>query len=170
MSGWAGEGYAVAAPDLFFRSGGSEAADFATLIGALQPDEVLADLAAAHAHLRALGATAIGITGFCLGGTITYRAACSAPRPAGRGAVLRRPHRPGARAGPDARCSSSSAARDEYIPTAGIEAVRAHHPDQVVVYPEAGHGFMRDGSSSYDEAAAADAWAKLLAFFGQHLR
>ena len=39
----AGEGYAAIAPDLFFRSGGTEAADFATLIGALAPEEALAD-------------------------------------------------------------------------------------------------------------------------------
>ncbi|HET6449050.1 MAG TPA: dienelactone hydrolase family protein, partial [Conexibacter sp.] len=40
-----------------------------------------------------------------------------------------------------------------------IALVEDHHPGQVVVYEEAGHGFMRDGSESYDEAAAADAWA-----------
>jgi carboxymethylenebutenolidase len=50
-----------------------------------------------------------------------------------------------------------------------IEAVRARHPDDVVVYPDAGHGFMRDGSPDYDDAAASDAWTRLLAFFAQHL-
>jgi dienelactone hydrolase len=39
-----------------------------------------------------------------------------------------------------------------------------------VVYPEAGHGFMRDGSTSYREDAATDAWARMLGFFGEHLR
>ena len=28
---------------------------------------------------------------------------------------------------------------------------------------------MRDGSENYDEASAADAWSRLLAFFGEHL-
>ena len=51
--------------------------------------------------------------------------------------------------------------RDDYIPTEDIEAVRAHHPDETVVYPDAGHGFFRDGSDSYDESAAADAWHRL---------
>ncbi len=59
--------------------------------------------------------------------------------------------------------------RDDYIPPAAIEKVRATHPD-VVVYPDAEHGFMRDGSASFDAAAAADAWDRLLAFFGEHLR
>jgi carboxymethylenebutenolidase len=48
--------------------------------------------------------------------------------------------------------------------------VRAHHGDDVIVYPGAGHGFMRDGSPDFHEEAAADAWARLLAFFGTHLR
>jgi dienelactone hydrolase len=38
------------------------------------------------------------------------------------------------------------------------------------VYDGADHGFMRDGSDSYSETAAPDAWAKLLAFFGEHLQ
>ena len=47
---------------------------------------------------------------------------------------------------------------DEYIPLADIEAVVAHH-GETVVYPEAGHGFMRDGSGEvYDEEAASDGW------------
>jgi dienelactone hydrolase len=38
------------------------------------------------------------------------------------------------------------------------------------VYPGAGHGFFRDGTEDFDEAAATDAWARLLAHFGSHLR
>ena len=58
---------------------------------------------------------------------------------------------------------------DEWIPAADIEVVAAHHPD-TVVYPEAGHGFMRDGSDSYHEASATDGWKRLLAHFGTHLK
>ena len=161
-------GYATVAPDLFFRSGGSEAADYGTLIGALEPDELRADLTEAHGRLRALGADRIGITGFCLGGTITYRAArwgldlaAAAPFYGGHIAT---------ELGPVA-CPLLLffGGTDEYIPPKAIEKVRGTHPD-VVVYPEAGHGFMRDGSSNYDATAAADAWARLLAFFAQHLR
>ncbi|HWW43802.1 MAG TPA: dienelactone hydrolase family protein [Acidimicrobiia bacterium] len=163
-----GEGYATVAPDLFFRSGGSEAADFGTLIGALQPDELRADLTEAHGRLRELGADRIGITGFCLGGTITYRAArwgldLAAAAPFYGGHIAQE-------LGPVA-CPLLLffGGTDEYVPAKAIEQVRETHPD-VVVYPEAGHGFMRDGSSSYDASAAADAWQRLLGFFGQHLR
>ncbi len=58
---------------------------------------------------------------------------------------------------------------DEWVPMEAIERIRAAHPE-TVVYPGAEHGFMRDGSETFDEAAAADAWARMLALFDQHLR
>jgi carboxymethylenebutenolidase len=165
----AARGYASLAPDLFARSGGSEAADFATLIGALTTDEVNADLADAVERLHGFGTTKVGITGFCLGGTITYRAACSTldvdcAAPFYGAQIAQELGQP--------RCPVLAffGGRDEYVPAADIEAVTAHHPGAVVVYPDAGHGFMRDGSPSYDEPAATDAWPRLLSFFAQHLR
>jgi carboxymethylenebutenolidase len=61
-------------------------------------------------------------------------------------------------------------ARDAWIPAEAIEKVRARHGGDVVVYPEAGHGFMRDGSEDHRPEAARDAWERLLAFFARHLR
>jgi carboxymethylenebutenolidase len=164
----AGEGHAALAPDLFFRAGGTMAAPFSELITALVPEEIQADLTQSVAQLRELGATKVGMTGFCMGGTHTYRAAV---------------------AGIDVQCAASFygariasdmgeptcpvllfyGGNDEYIPPAEIEAVQQHHGDDVVVYPSAEHGFMRDGSDNYDEASATDAWKRLLAFFGEHL-
>jgi carboxymethylenebutenolidase len=162
-------GYAALAPDLFARSGGSEAADFATLIGALTPEEVQADLTEALQRLRDFGASKVGITGFCLGGTISYRAALSnldlaCAAPFYRGHISRELGRP------TCPILAFFGGQDEYIPDAAVEAVRAHHPDDVVVYPDAEHGFMRDGSPNYHPTAAVDAWSHLLAFFDQHLR
>jgi carboxymethylenebutenolidase len=162
------EGYAVIAPDLFFRSGGSEAADFATLMGALQPDETRADLEAALARLHELGASKVGITGFCMGGHMAYRAAvdgldvqCAASFYGGGIAqILGAPRCP---------VLLFFGGNDPYIPPDAIEAVQAHHPDVTFVYPEAGHGFMRDGSDDFHEASAADAWTRVLAFFAEHL-
>ena len=164
----ADHGYAALAPDLFTRSGGSEAADFATLIGALKNTEVQADLAEAVETLRGFGATKIGITGFCLGGSISYRAACS-DLDLACAAPFYGAHIARELGQPTCPVLAFFGGRDEYVPSADIEAVQAHHPGTVVVYPDAGHGFMRDGSASYDEPAATDAWARLLSFFGQHL-
>ena len=164
----AGEGYAAIAPDLFFRSGGSEAADFTTLIGGLVPEQTLADLEAAAATLRGLGAARIGVTGFCMGGRFTWTAALRGHGFAaavgfyggGIGGDLGQP-----------RCPTLLfyGGQDPYIPSAEIDQVVAHHPD-TVVYPEATHGFMRDRSDSFHERSTNDAWSRTLAFFGEHLR
>jgi carboxymethylenebutenolidase len=163
----AGQGYATIAPDLFFRTGGSESADFGTMIGSLEQERTLADIGAAAEQLRSHGATSVGVTGFCMGGLWTYRTAVSA-----RGfdaavgfygaGISRELGEPG--------CPTLLffGGTDEYVPARHIEKVVAHHPE-TVVYPEAGHGFMRDGSSSYDEAAATDAWHRMLTFFSDHL-
>jgi len=58
---------------------------------------------------------------------------------------------------------------DEYVPMSSIEKVRARHADDIVLYPDAQHGFMRDGSPEYHASAASDAWQKALAFFATHL-
>jgi carboxymethylenebutenolidase len=164
----AGEGYGVIAPDLFFRAGGSEAGDFATLIGSLAPDRTRADIVTAADHLRIAGASSVGVTGFCLGGLLTYRSALAGDGfgaavgfyGAGISAELGEP------ACPTMLVFGGS---DNYIPAAAIEAVKARHAD-IVVYPEAGHGFMRDGSTSYRQGAATEAWGRMLGFFGEHLR
>jgi len=161
------EGYPVVAPDLFWRFGGSDPAAYAEHLRSIRHDDVLADLAASIVALRALGATSVGVTGFCMGGLFTYLAAtrgldvqCAVPFYGGLAAHLGEPSCP---------TLVFFGGRDEYIPTADIEAVQAHHGADVVVYPDAGHGFMRDGSDSYDEPAALDAWARTLAFFAAHL-
>jgi carboxymethylenebutenolidase len=38
------------------------------------------------------------------------------------------------------------------------------------IYPGAKHSFFNDRRPSYDAAAAADSWERVLAFFGEHLR
>ena len=162
----AAEGYATIAPDLFFRAGGPEAADFGTLIGSLDREQTQADIAGAAARLRREGATSIGITGFCMGGMLSYRTALSTP---GFDAAVGFYGRVASELG-EPRCPTLLlfGGTDPWIPTEDIEAVVAHHPD-TVVYPEAGHGFMRDGSDSYHESSATDGWKRLLAHFSAHL-
>ena len=40
---------------------------------------------------------------------------------------------------------------------------------EVVRYPEAGHGFHRDGSAAYHAESAADAWRRTLDWFARYL-
>lgn len=164
----AAEGLAAVAPDLYFRSGGTEAKGFAELMRDLSPDQVVADIEAAADALRGAGAQRVGVTGFCMGGRFAWM---TAVRASGFSAAV------GFYGGGIAddlgapRCPTLLffGGQDEYIPSADVERVAAHHPG-TVVYPEAGHGFMRDGSDSYHPPSAADAWARTISFFGEHLR
>jgi len=162
----AAEGFAVVAPDLFFRSGGPEAASFQELIGAMTLEQTLRDLEEATSTVRAAGAERVGITGFCMGGRVTYQAAVHGHFDAAVGFYG------GGIAGELGQPSCPTlllfGGNDPYIPAADIEKVAAHHQD-TVVYPEAGHGFMRDGSDSYHPEAAADGWDRMLAHFRRHL-
>jgi carboxymethylenebutenolidase len=164
----AAEGYAVAGPDLFFRTGGPAAKeDYREQYGAVKMDEMLGDLEAAAGVLRALGAQRIGVTGFCMGGRFTWHAARhgggfdAAVGFYGAGIATD--------LGPTG-CPTLLffGGNDAYIPSADIETVEAAHPE-TIVYPAAGHGFMRDGSDDYVAGAATDAWARMLDHFARHL-
>jgi carboxymethylenebutenolidase len=165
------EGYRVVAPDFFSRADGIDPGDFAAIVGSVTPEHLDSDVAAATEHLRADGATSIGITGFCMGGRFSYRAALQAER---YGIAASVPFYGGGIAQdlgePQCPTLLFFGGSDPYIPTADIEAVQAHHPDDVVVYPDATHGFMRDGSDSYAPVDSADAWSRMLHFFALHLR
>lgn len=164
----AAEGYATIAPDLFFRAGGPAAADFSVLMGAMKDDVTAADIESAAATLRSQGATKLGITGFCMGGQWSWNMATrSTTFSAAAGfygarisSVLTEPHCPTLLFFGDS---------DEYVPMSEIAKVRAFHPE-TFVYEGAGHGFMRDGSDDYDEAAAGDAWKRALDLFSSELR
>ncbi|HEY5023824.1 MAG TPA: dienelactone hydrolase family protein [Acidimicrobiales bacterium] len=163
----AADGYGALAPDLFFRAGGTEAGGFALLMGSLDRDQTRVDIVTASDHLRRQGATSVGVIGFCMGGLLAYRTAVAGD---GFGAAVGFygagiSTEPGEPACPTLLFFGGA---DQYIAPADIEVVRTRHPE-TVVYPGAGHGFMRDGSTSYDEGAARDAWGRMLRFFAEQL-
>ena len=162
------EGYATVAPDLYWRFGGSDPTHAMDHLGALQHADGRADIVESVSWLRAIGATKVGITGFCMGGGYAYLAAISGDVDAavpfyGAGIAQRLA---------TAQCPLLAffGGNDEWIPRADIAKVEQHHPGDVIVYEDAEHGFMRDGSENYHETAATDAWTRLLVFFAQHLR
>jgi carboxymethylenebutenolidase len=44
----------------------------------------------------------------------------------------------------------------------------AKQPSEIIVYPNAGHGFHADYRPSYQKEAAEDGWKRLQAWFKQH--
>ena len=69
------EGYAAVAPDLFWRFGGSDPDKGDEHYPNLLHADGLADIVECVGWLRAIGATKVGITGFCMGGGYAYLAA-----------------------------------------------------------------------------------------------
>jgi len=181
----AAEGYLAIAPDMFWRGGAGRVAGYDALpkalqfMGELRDPEILEDVDAAIGWVRAqpgVRADRIGITGFCMGGRVTYLAACelagkiaaAAPFygggiPVDRTAKLRAP------------ALAFFGGDDPFIPLDHVEALKAEVAKhrkavEVVVYPGAPHGFFCDERDSYRADAAADAWQKLKAFFAKHLK
>ena len=64
--------------------------------------------------------------------------------------------------------------KDQGIPLTDIAAMRAalkadrKAGSDIIVYPDAGHGFHADYRDSYDPAAATDGWKRMLGFFKAH--
>lgn len=169
---FAAEGYAVAAPEFYFRTGGPDAKPMGEQYQEVQFDELLGDLSVAADALRSLGVKRIGVTGFCLGGSYSWYAACH-----GEGYDAAVGFYGGdipayIAADPEMapKCPTLLfyGGTDQWIPREGMDAVAAHHPN-TIIYPDAGHAFMRDGSELYVPHVAADAWERALAHFREHL-
>ena len=63
--------------------------------------------------------------------------------------------------------------KDPGIPQNTIEQMRealkkAGNPSEIVVYPEAGHGFNADYRPGYNKEAAEDGWKRMLAWFKKY--
>jgi carboxymethylenebutenolidase len=58
---------------------------------------------------------------------------------------------------------------DAHIPLADVERIRAAFPQGEYHLYDAGHGFNCTDRSSYDAAAAHQAWGRTLEFFRKYL-
>ena len=192
---FASEGYFVAAPDAYHHVGsmktvprGAPREEQLALREGMTNDGHAADIAHLVAYLRGLDATTdrVGITGFCLGGRITYLAAAyQTGVDAAVAFYMTRvwqedPAIPGSPA-PIARAKDVACpflsfypALDNQNPPERIEeiaqAIKASSAGyQPVVYPEADHGFFQSDSPAYSPTRATEAWEQTKAFFTKHL-
>jgi carboxymethylenebutenolidase len=171
----AAAGYIAVAPDLLSGTGPngggtSTLADPTKTIRDLPPDQITADLnAAADYALKLPAATGkLFVTGFCWGGSQSFRYATNRPGLAaafvfyGTGPdkdAIARITAPvyGVSAGNDARVDATLPATSDEMKAAG----KAFQP---VTYEGAGHGFMRAGeapdASDANKKARDEAWAR----------
>lgn len=184
------EGYVAAAPDLYHREAErivpyKELQKAIGLMNKLRDPKVMEDVSAVISHLKPqnyVKASAIGVTGFCMGGRFTYLAAAHHNRDVkaavayyGGGIPMGAPS-PLERTG-EINCPITLffGGKDPLIPQDHVAAINKALTDNkktfnIQLYPEATHGFFCDERESYNADAAKDSWEKFKSFFGQHLR
>jgi carboxymethylenebutenolidase len=189
------EGYVALAPDFFHRTGPGVEYGYddegmskgMALLGQLKADEMIADAKAAESFLKARTAVKgdrIGAMGFCIGGHMTYLTACTTGVKAAAsfyGGGIAAPQGPGGgestvsrTPGIQGRILCLFGEKDALIPKQQVDTIRQALSDagtdhDVVVYPDADHGFFCDQRGTYQEAAAKDAWERVKKLFATEL-
>lgn len=182
-------GYLAIAPEMYARQGDVSKLQMNQImpVVAKVPDaQVMSDLDAAVAWAKKNGGNTakLGITGFCWGGRIVWLYAAHNPGlKAGVAWYGRLTPPPPDRANPLQPKHPTELAKDLKAPVLGlyggkdtgipldtVEQMRkaikdAGKASEIIVYPEAQHGFHADYRPSYNKEAAQDGWAKLLAWF-----
>lgn len=180
--GYARQGYLAVAPELFHRvrSGvelGYTAADveqgrqLKTAAEALPAPGVLADVAAAITYGASQAGGKVGVVGYCWGGLVVWRGACTLPGLSAAVAYYGGGMTAGDEPARQPRCPVMChfGEQDHAIPIDGVHAFAKAQPAvEVHVYP-AQHGFNCDQRASFDAAAAALAQQRTQAFFARHL-
>jgi len=181
--GYAAAGYLAVAPATFARIGkgdvelGYTEADMGegfggkTAVEALPAPGVMADLQAAIDHAAQASGGKVGIVGYCWGGLLTWRAACTL-----KGLSAAVPYYGGGMTTPDEAARQPKVPvlahfgdQDHWIPLDTVKAFEQAQPGvQVKVYA-ANHGFNCDHRASYNADAAKLALARTLDFFAQHV-
>ena len=188
-------GYVAVAPEFFYRADPehtlattTDRAAMMKIVGTAKLEQVMGDVGTTLDWLGKqdfVAAKHIGITGFCWGGNFVWMAAARFPQVKAGVAWY------GRLAGPSAGQPVNDVRKnpldiaadlkapvlglygglDKGIPATDVEAMRAalkaagKTGSDLIVYPQAEHGFHADYRPSYNEAAATDGWARLLAHF-----
>nr|WP_237477492.1 dienelactone hydrolase family protein [Lichenibacterium sp. 6Y81] len=185
-------GYLAVAPELFARQGDPAHADVRTIVTDIVPKvpdaQAMGDLDATVAYATTNGGrgdpTRVGATGFCWGGRMIWLYARHDPKLKAAVAfygIL------GGKASPPTAIKPQNpldfghdvtvpvlglyGGHDDNIPPDLITAMQAELKgtrSEIVVYPDAPHGFFADYRPSYRPDAARDAWGKAQSWFRDH--
>jgi carboxymethylenebutenolidase len=179
------------APELYARQGDvSKLTDIQEIIAKVVskvPDaQVMSDLDAATDWVEKSGkgdTRRLGITGFCWGGRIVWLYAAHSSklkagvawygRLVGQASELQPKHPIDIAGSLQAPVLGLYGGKDQGIPLQTVEQMRAAlkaagGPAEIVVYPDAGHGFNADYRPSYNKEAAEDGWKRLQQWFKKY--
>lgn len=166
-------GFDAIAPAMFDRVGRGIVYDYKDIetgratMRQLEWPQIVRDVEAAAA--AALSGMAIGVVGYCWGGTVAHVAAAELPIAAAvsyyGSAVVKNLDKQ-----PKCPIMYHFGGQDRSIPPADIDAIRQAVPDGVFhVYPEAGHGFNCEDRDAFSPADAGLAQERTLAFLREHV-
>lgn len=180
-------GYMALAPELYARQGDvsqlKNINEIMPIVSKVPDVQVMGDLDACVEYATKSGkgdVTRLGITGFCWGGRIVWLYAAHSKqlkagvawygRLVGQPSELTPKHAVDVAPDLKAPVLGLYGGKDQGIPLETVETMRtalkkAKVPAEIIVYPDAQHGFHADYRPSYNEAAAKDGWNKLLAWF-----
>ncbi len=175
---FANEGFVALAPDMYHGEFATEPDHARKLVMNMNRERAVADLLGATAYLRALPEVApkkIGVTGYCMGGSLTLALAAQSTDIAAAA-----PFYAGMQPGADqlamiqAELFCAFGADDEGIPLEKVRAFEQTLADtgrtaEVKVYEGAPHSFFNDTRPSYRPEAAKDAWERTLSLFRRRL-
>lgn len=183
-------GYMAIAPEMYARQGDVsklQSIDEIRLIVAKVPDvQVMSDLDACVEFAKESGkgdVTKLHITGFCWGGRVVWLYSAHSKqlksgvawygRLEGDKTPLQPEHPVDVAGKLNAPVLGLYAGKDTGIPLTSVEKMRAalqasKVPAEIVVYPEAQHGFYADYRPSYKEGDAKDGWGRLLSWFKKY--
>jgi len=182
-------GYAAVAPEIYARVGDLSKVSDMKQIGAIvasAPDAtIMSDLDHAVTYAAAHGGDAnrLGTIGFCQGGRTVWLFAAHSPAlkaaVAFYGPVLNATSEAKPQTAMDLAAEIKcpllclDGAADTFVKVPDVQAAAAKaraagKTVDVVVYPDAVHGFHADYRPSYNAEAAADGWKRMLAWFKQY--
>jgi carboxymethylenebutenolidase len=186
---FAKEGYLAIAPYLYARQGDVtkvERDKIFEIVGKVPDSQVMSDLDATVEWAKTNGGNTkkLSITGFCWGGRITWLyAAHNKNVDAGAAWYGRLVANPNAAPNDLQPKMPIDVAKDLTVPVLGLyggldtgipldtvqrmqdELKKGKSKSEIIVYPNAQHGFNADYRPSYNKESATDAWAKMLDWF-----
>jgi carboxymethylenebutenolidase len=188
---FAKDGYLAVAPELYARQGDvSKISDWKQIVSEVVskvPDaQVMSDLDSTVDWAGRSGSGdvgRVGVTGFCWGGRITWLYAAHSPRLkagvawygrlSGNTTELQPRYPLDLVAELKAPVLGLYGGQDQGIPLTDIEKMRAAlaaagNPSEIIVYPDAPHGFNADYRPSYRAEDARDGWRRCLEWFRKY--
>ncbi len=175
------EGFVALAPDALARVGGTASMaspdEARAAIGKITPAEALSDLEAALAYLNTLPSVRkgkLGSVGFCWGGARSFALAVNSEllsaavvfygsAPSVEEIARVRVPVLGLYGETDTRITSA-------VPEVAAQMKAANKSFDYKIYDGANHAFFNDTGERYNPTAAADAWAKTIAFLREQLK